>query len=107
MQRCDTVKSYEALTLPNPNPKTWYGCYTFMCTVHYGFLLSAALQCTPISEPAVFHNDVHHGKDAPSQLSLPNDTLQRKDALHRSFAHLNDNRVAPLHTTASTNHSVP
>jgi len=38
------------------------------------------------SEPALFRNDVHHGKDAP-QLSLLNDTLQRKVAL------LNDNRV--------------
>jgi len=38
------------------------------------------------SEPALFRNDVHRGKDAP-QLSLLNDTLQRKDAL------LNDNRV--------------
>ena len=54
------------------------------------FLLSAALQCTPISEPAFFCNDVHRGKDAPSQLSLLNNTLQHKDAL------LNDNRVAPL-----------
>jgi len=24
-----------------------------MCSVHFGFLLSAALQCTPISEPAL------------------------------------------------------
>jgi len=55
-----------------------------MCTVHFGFLLSAALQFTPISEPALFRNDVHRGKDAPAQLSLLNDTLQRKDALHRS-----------------------
>jgi len=76
---------------PNPNPKTWYGCYTFMCTVHFGFLLSAALQCTPISEPALFRNDMHRGKDAPLQLSLLNDTLQRIDALHRSSALLNNN----------------
>jgi len=75
--------------------------------VHFGFLLSAALQCTPISEPALFRNDVHRDKDAPSQLTLLNDTLQRKDALHRSSALLNDNRVAPLRTTASTNHSAP
>jgi len=55
--------------------------------VHFGFLLSAALQCTPISEPALFRNDVQCRKDAPSQLSLLNNTLQRKDPL------LNDNRV--------------
>ena len=55
-----------------------------MCTMHFGFLLSAALQFTPISEPALLRNDVHHGKDAPSQLSLLNNTLQRKNALHRS-----------------------
>ena len=52
--------------------------------VHFGFLLSAALQSTPISEPALFRNDVHRGKGAPSRLSMLNDTLQRKDALHRS-----------------------
>jgi len=65
-----------------------------MCTVHFGFLLSAALQFTTISEPALFRNDVHRSKDAPSQLSLLNDTLQRKDALHGSSALLNDNRGA-------------
>jgi len=62
--------------------------------VHFGFLLSAALQFTTISEPALFRNDVHRGKDAPSQLSLFSDTLQRKDALHGSSALLNDNRRA-------------
>jgi len=70
-------------------------------------MLSAALQCTPISEPALFRNDVDRGKDAPSQLSLLNDTFQCKYALHRSSALLNDNRVAPLRTTVSTNHSAP
>jgi len=50
----------------------------------FGFLLSAALQFTPISKPTLIRNDVHHNKDAPSLLSLRNGTLQRKDALHHS-----------------------
>jgi len=64
--------------------------------VHFGFLLSAALQCTPISEPALFRIDVHRGKDAPPQLSLFNDTLQRKDALPLFLTTNVSHRCAPL-----------
>jgi len=55
-----------------------------MCTVHFGFLLSVALQFAPKIEPTLFPNNVHHGKDAPSPISLLNDTFQRKDAVHHS-----------------------
>jgi len=56
-----------------------------MYTVHFGFPLSAVLQFIPVSEPALLRNNVHQGKDAaPSPLSLLNDALQRKGALHPS-----------------------
>jgi len=87
-----------------------------MHTVYFGFLLSAVLQVTPISEPALLRYSVHQGKDAPSPLSLLNDALQHKGALHRSHRfserrvtpHLfSERRVTPLRTTASTNHRAP
>ena len=107
-------------------------------TMHFGFLLSATLQFTRISEPAsgskptgqndvtccctiqihtfvkisgggncpiaplwlrpwpaLYRNDVHHGKDALLPLSLLNNALQRRDALHHSP------RSSPLLTPAS------
>jgi len=77
-----------------------------MHTVYFGFLLSAVLQVTPISEPALLRYSVHQGKDAPSPLSLLNDALQHKGALHRSHR-FSERRVTPLRTTASTNHRAP
>ena len=49
-------------------------------------------------------NDVHHGKDAPSPLSL----LTTRCGAKMFFTALDDvNRVVPLRTTASTNHRAP
>jgi len=60
--------------------------------VHFGFLLSAALQFAPISEPT----------------SHCSTTRFSAKMLYVTLAARNDvNRVAPLRTTASTNDRAP
>jgi len=62
-----------------------------MAIIHLRALWVSAQRCTPVSTD----------KWAYISLSLLNDALQRKDALH------DVNRIAPLRTTTSTNHRAP
>jgi len=67
--------------------------------VHCALWVSAQ-RCTLVYND----NDVHHGKDAPSPLSL----LRTCYSAKMFFTALDDvNRVVPLRTTASTNHRAP
>ena len=72
-----------------------------MCTVHFGFLLSAALQCTPkvslhySATMCIAANMLHNSHCSTTRFSA------------KMLFSTTTVCVAPLRTTASTNHSAP